>query len=366
MCKIKQFIENHRAQFAEVAPAGYDVDRLITMAAHIVRGNEDLKHKASLVDAITKCAGSGLYLHGDEAYLVARWDKSAGRKTANFEAGYRGLIRIATMHPDVESVSATLVHAADEFSAEGGDNPCVMHRFNPLDPDRGDVIGVYASAQFASGRMMHEIMSRAEIDGIRANAGTDYVWRSHFGEMARKSAIRRISKYLPRTEETSRALHYTETEYTAPEDSRPTSDPLALPKQPDPPSNGLSANANKAIARANAGLPKALAPIAEALIRHFDAKGALKDAFEWITAMNEGNADDALRAASWPDTIDACAAHGCEDALIAYIAEAAKLDEETATLAIRWCATVGISWQGARGKAEAGKQPPTKGDEETE
>lgn len=357
MCKIKKFMQEHRAQFTEAAPAGYDVDRLISMAAHIVRGNEDLQHRASLVDALTRCAGSGLYLHGDEAYLVARYDKSERRKTANFEPGYRGLIRIATTHPDVESVTATLVHEADEFSAEGGDSPRVTHRFNPFATDRGDVIGVYASAQFTSGRMVHEIMSRAEIDSIRANAGTDYVWRSHFGEMARKSAVRRLTKYLPRTEETSRALHYTETEYSAPDDAEPAADPLALPKQATAPQNGLSEGANRGIARVHAGLPKALAPIAEALIRHFDATD-LKQAFATIAGINDGNADDALRLLSYPSTIDACAAHGCEDSLIAYVAEVAKLDEETAALAVKWCALTGIAWQGARDKAEAGKQPP--------
>ena len=249
-------------------------------------------------------------------------------------------------------MTATLVHEADEFSAEGGDSPRVTHRFNPFSTDRGDVIGVYASAQFASGRMVHEIMSRAEIDTIRSNAGTDYVWKSHFGEMARKSAVRRLTKYLPRTEETSRALHYTETEYSAQGDNEPAADPLALPKQAAP----TPSKADKAIERVRERLPERLHPVAIAMIEH--AGDDLDAALGRVALLAGNDAPGILRAAAFPATVDACAAAGCEEALIAIVAKAGGLDTDTATEAIRIVATTGAPAADAIKQAKATVPPP--------
>lgn len=358
--KLEQFLSTARDKAQSVAPDGYDVDRLIGMARQIVSSNSDLRQDASgesLIDSIMRCAGSGLYLHGDEAYLVARWDKNRKCKAVNFEPGYRGLIRLATMHPDVESVTATLVYEADDFSATGGDSPSISHRYNPFDENRGKVIGVYASAQFASGRMVHEPLSRAEIDKIRSNAGTDYIWRDHYGPMARKSAIRALTKYLPRTEASSLAIGYASEPYASDTDAATekadvTAIPGAAPEQSAP----APSKADKAIERVRERLPERLHPVAIAMIEH--AGDELDAVLGRVALLAGDDAPGILRAAAFPATVDACAAAGCEDALIAIVVDAAQIDTDTATEAMRIVATTGAP------AADAIQQAKTAGNKE--
>ncbi|MGN1209108.1 MAG: recombinase RecT [Duodenibacillus sp.] len=88
------------------------------------------------------------------------------------------------------------------------DNDC--HRSHGA--DRGPMTHVYAVAQLQGGGVQFEVMSRAEIEGIRAQskAGTRGPWVTHFEEMAKKSVIRRLFKMLPVSIEAARAVEIDE------------------------------------------------------------------------------------------------------------------------------------------------------------
>lgn len=68
---------------------------------------------------------------------------------------------------------------------------------NPFATDRGEVVGVYCIAKTASGDVLADVMSRAEIDKIKAAAKTQNVWNSWYEEMAKKAIIKRASKQWP-------------------------------------------------------------------------------------------------------------------------------------------------------------------------
>ena len=66
---------------------------------------------------------------------------------------------------------------------------------------------VYAVAQLKGGGVQFEVMSRAEIEEVRktSKAGQSGPWSSHWEEMAKKTVIRRLFKYLPVSIEAVRA-----------------------------------------------------------------------------------------------------------------------------------------------------------------
>jgi recombination protein RecT len=110
--------------------------------------------------------------------------------------GYR---KIAAKHG--LSLEAFLVHENDEFDYELGYEPVLRHKPPRLGSDRGEVLGAYAVARHVDGRKWLDVMSRDEIEKVRAvsrAATSEYgPWVNHWGEMARKTVARRLFKQLP-------------------------------------------------------------------------------------------------------------------------------------------------------------------------
>jgi recombination protein RecT len=67
---------------------------------------------------------------------------------------------------------------------------------------------VYAVAKLRDGGVQFEVMSRADIEKVKAQskAASYGPWVSHFDEMAKKTVIRRLFKYLPVSIELQRAV----------------------------------------------------------------------------------------------------------------------------------------------------------------
>jgi recombination protein RecT len=149
----------------------------------------------SIYLALIACAQVGLEPGGirQEAFIVPYGN------TATFQLGYRGILRLARETPGVSKVSANVVYFRDDFDVDIGTDARVRHR--PfLGEDRGEIVGAYAFAMFASGELDVEFMSRADLDKIKSTAKTtrsDSPWQLWEDQMFRKSPIRRLGKRLP-------------------------------------------------------------------------------------------------------------------------------------------------------------------------
>jgi recombination protein RecT len=117
----------------------------------------------------------------------------------NVLVDYRGFVKMALRSGQVHSVSADLVYAGDEFSYERGTNPRIVHIPTLSDAKRGTVTHIYAIAVLNAGGSEFVVMTKTEVEAIRtrSRAGSTGPWVSDWGEMAKKTAVRRLFKLIP-------------------------------------------------------------------------------------------------------------------------------------------------------------------------
>ena len=117
-----------------------------------------------------------------------------------FKIGYRGLLDIAR-RSGVHAV-AKPVYKGDEFEITEGLVPDVRHKPDISAPHTTDsIVGVYALAEWVEDgvpRRALEYMTKDEIDAVRLCAAKGSgAWSGFYGEMARKTVIRRAAKHWP-------------------------------------------------------------------------------------------------------------------------------------------------------------------------
>ena len=203
-------------QIASVLPEHMKPERLTRILANVImtdpKGDLAKCSTLSLIQCAIKCSelglepGSALGL----VYLIPRQNK--GNKWAcTLQVGYRGYIELARRSGVVEDIYARTVHARDEFRISHGSEERIIHNpyINLDDPtdDPGPVVYLYGCAEFRGGRKRYEPMRVSEVEKIRRESpsGNSPAWANHWEEMAKKTVIRRMSKYLPLSPELAKA-----------------------------------------------------------------------------------------------------------------------------------------------------------------
>jgi len=130
--------------------------------------------------------------------------------TCQFIPGYRGFISLARRSGQIVSVESHIVYEGDLFEFELGTEQRIRHVPNlDRDPEKPAVMrAVYAVARIVGGGVQSELMTKAEVDAIRrrSKASGSGPWVTDYTEMARKTAIRRLFKYLPVSVELCKAM----------------------------------------------------------------------------------------------------------------------------------------------------------------
>ena len=210
---LKTFLSSEKARtaIAEALPSHMTPERVIMVAAAEVAKTPALASctLSSVYLSIVRLAQVGLEPGGPlgHAYMVPYG------QTATPIIGYRGMIDLARRSGHVSTIEAHCVHEGDHFRHQLGDNPLIEHV--PTMTDRGDIIAAYAIARLRDGTTQREVMTRDEIDAIRARskAGRNGPWVTDFSEMARKTVVRRLFKYLPTSVELANAVAIDDEQY---------------------------------------------------------------------------------------------------------------------------------------------------------
>lgn len=214
---VAALIEKMKPQMLLALPKHINADRMARIVLTEIRRVPKLAEcgRDSLLGAVMMCSQLGLEPGNGlgHAYLLPfeKRSKVGGQwQTGGIDCqliiGYRGMIDLARRSGQIVSLSARSVHVGDRFAYRYGLDETVEHI--PAEGERGALTHVYAVAKLKDGGVQFEVMTRAEVEKVRAGskAKDSGPWVMHFDEMAKKTAIRRLFKYLPVSIEMQRAV----------------------------------------------------------------------------------------------------------------------------------------------------------------
>jgi len=163
----------------------------------------------SKLQAVLNVANTGLTLNpvNPMAYLVPRYNKDIKAVECCLQPSYQGLIKLITDTGSVTSVDVQIVYQGDEFDLILGTEKEITHRKKFQSTD---IQLVYAVATLHDGTKQVEVMTIEECHAVREYSESykaykskkvfSCVWIDNEGEMCRKTVLKRISKYLPKTD----------------------------------------------------------------------------------------------------------------------------------------------------------------------
>lgn len=207
-----------RDQLGAVAAKHMNPERLMRITANAIRTTPKLQQcePLSFLGALMQCASLGLEPNTvmGHAYLIpfdksvknnetGRWDKTP---QVQLVIGYKGLIDLARRSGHITSISANIHYDDDElWEYEEGTDAKLRHVPGPQD---GKPLHAYAIAKFVEGGHAYVVLPWARVmkirDGsqgwqsaVKFNKKEGSPWFTHEEAMAKKTAIRALSKYLP-------------------------------------------------------------------------------------------------------------------------------------------------------------------------
>lgn len=189
-----------KEQVQKALPSNIPVDRFLRAAMTEVRNNPKLLQcdPVSFAGCIIECAQLGL-LPGSSlgyAYFVPFYSSKEKKYLCQIIIGYIGLIELAYRGGFVSGITSRVVREGDHFYQCDGNNERFEHE--SLHDESRPMTHVYAYAKLKSGGFVSEVIPLNQINSLmEKNKGKDS-WRDHTVAMLRKTAVRRLCKYIPK------------------------------------------------------------------------------------------------------------------------------------------------------------------------
>lgn len=180
-------------------PKNFNIDRFVQNSVALLNGNETLTKfaqqygTAQIKAGLLRGAYQGLDAMNQEMYLVPYGS------TLNYMPSYKGMQKMAKQYSTrpIRDLYAKLVRAGDSFEEviEHG-VPSINFKAKPF--NNAEIVGVFAVVLFEDGGLLYETMSKEDVEDCRksSKAKNSPAWTTYWGEMAKKTVIRRLCKNL--------------------------------------------------------------------------------------------------------------------------------------------------------------------------
>lgn len=211
---LAQLIQQKMASFADVATKYLSPERLVKLAQLAISKMPDLQKvpATDIIAELINCSRLGLEpnVEGGRWLLpFKRHGKNGGPDRYELVAitDYRGLIDIARRSGEVVAIHADMRHAKDrwEYWVDSSGETLVHLKHEIADGARGDMMGSYAIVKLRGGEVQAAYLTMDEIAEAKessASKDSQYSpWQKRFPSMAKKTAIRRLYNFLPKTPE---------------------------------------------------------------------------------------------------------------------------------------------------------------------
>ena len=199
---IFDVIQAGAKQFATALPKHINSERFVRIAITTIRQNPKLAkcNQESLLGALMVSAQLGLEPGTlGQCYLIPFENKRMGTVECQFQIGYKGLIELLRRSGQLSDIYSYTVYENDDFNIEYGLSRTLVHK--PNFTDRGEIKGFYAVAILKDGAKAFEYMTKDEVvkheEKYRKGSYKNDVWNKNFEEMAQKTVVKKLLKWLP-------------------------------------------------------------------------------------------------------------------------------------------------------------------------
>lgn len=209
-------LKQYQTEIARALPRHLSPDRMTRIALTEFRKNPKLGEcdPRSVFAAVIMASQLGL-----EPGVMGQCYLIPFKTECQLIPGYQGLLDLVRRTGKVKRIESQVVYTGDRFLYRTGLSITLEHE-PLLDGDRGEPRLAYALAEFAEGGYHVEIMARREIESIRDRSqnvinarkwGKKTPWDTDTDEMWRKTVLRRLCKFLPKSVELATALSLDDT-----------------------------------------------------------------------------------------------------------------------------------------------------------
>ncbi|MEC0231249.1 recombinase RecT [Paenibacillus alba] len=222
---VFDIIQSMEKEFKRALPDQVGVQRFVRVAITIVRTNPKLMacDGMSIVAALMQSAQLGLEPNTPlgQSYLIPYKNKRVinGKETyideAQFQIGYKGLITLALRTGEYKAIYAHEVYANDDFKYTYGLDKDLHHI--PADEPIGEPIKYYAVYHLKNGGYDFVVWSKTRIDfhakkySQAVKKGWTSPWTTDYDMQAKKTVLKEVLKYAPKSIEFAQQLAADET-----------------------------------------------------------------------------------------------------------------------------------------------------------
>jgi recombination protein RecT len=206
---IAGLLKQMEGEITRCLPKHLTAERMGRIAMTELRKNPKLQEcePMSFIAAIMQASQLGLEpgVLGS-CYLIPFNNHKKGIVECVFMPGYRGFLDLARRSGQIVSLVSRAVYTNDVFEYEFGLTEKLTHK--PSMDNPGDLIAVYGVAHLKDGGHQFDVMSKKQVDVIRngSQGKNSDPWTKSYDEMAKKTVIRRLFKWLPCSIEMQKAV----------------------------------------------------------------------------------------------------------------------------------------------------------------
>lgn len=200
--EIRSDLNRMASEFIKVLPENVPPEKFIRLVMNAVLEKPDFLtcDRQSLLSAVSRCAADGLIPDGKEAALIPYGG------IVTYQPMVGGVYKKIRNSREIANLFADIVYESDEFTFWTDENGKHMEHRPKLGLKRGksdNAVAGYALAKMRNGEIDYEIVTKEEVEHIRskAKAPNSPAWRDFWGEMAKKTIIKRLAKRLPTSAE---------------------------------------------------------------------------------------------------------------------------------------------------------------------
>lgn len=210
--EVTDLLSHLKPSIVRALPRHMDPDRVLRIALTSIKKNPKLLECTadSLCACLLTCSQRGLApdSSSQHAHLIPFKDRKSSTTVCTLIFGYKGLMDLALRHPNVRSFHVPqVVYENDDAEFEYGLEPRLVHK-PPAGPNRGKAVAYYAVARLENGDTPFVWLWYD--DAIRIRDAISHwetgAWKTHFNQMAVKSAVIRLCNWLPSSADLQGAL----------------------------------------------------------------------------------------------------------------------------------------------------------------